>query len=338
MSSVPTLDELEAGIRSGDRVLLAQAITLVESRRDADRDKGRELLAHLANDGKTAHRVGISGVPGVGKSTLIEALGLRLVERGHRVAVLAVDPSSTLSGGSILGDKSRMNDLARSEQAFIRPSPSAATLGGVARRTREAMQLCEAAGFDVVLIETVGVGQSETSVADMVDIFVVLTLPGAGDELQGIKKGILERADIIAVNKADGERVDWAQASVADHEAALHYARSRSDHWTPQARAVSAQTGAGLDELWEAVLDHHRCLQDAGALDEKRREQRARWMWNTVEERLLDAFRFHPGVAEHLAAAEASVRSGERTPEEAAENLLALFLRESAGSGKPETS
>ena len=326
MAASPNLDELEAGVLRGDRVLLAQAITLVESGLEADRDRSRQLLARLAAHGKSAHRVGISGVPGVGKSTLIEALGLRLVERGQRVAVLAVDPSSTLSGGSILGDKSLMNALAQCDEAFIRPSPSAATLGGVARRTREALQLCEAAGFDVVLVETVGVGQSETSVADMVDLFVVLTLPGAGDELQGIKKGILEHADIIAVNKADGERVQLARASVADHAAALHDTRAEADHWTPCALAVSAQTGEGLDELWDLAQKHQRALSAAGVLEEKRRAQRARWMWNALEEILMDAFRAHPDVAAQLEAAQDRVRSGEQTPEETAEGLLGRFL------------
>ncbi len=326
MAAPPNLDTLEAGLLAGDPVLLAQAITLVESGRATDREASRELLARLAQKSGSAQRIGISGVPGVGKSTLIETLGLRLIERGLKVAVLAVDPSSTLSGGSILGDKSRMGALAQSEGAFIRPSPSAATLGGVARRTREAMELCEAAGFDVVLVETVGVGQSETSVADMVDLFLVLTLPGAGDELQGIKKGILEHADIIAVNKADGERVDLAKASVADHAAALHYASPESAHWTPCALAISAQTGDGLDELWELVQEHRRSLSEAGVLEEKRRAQRARWMWNTLEERLMDAFRDHPEVAARLEAAQESVRAGEQTPEEAADGLLSLFI------------
>ena len=326
MASSPSIDALEAGVLAGDPVLLARAITLVESRRTADRDMSRQLLSRLAQKTGSAQRIGISGVPGVGKSTLIETLGLRLIERGLTVAVLAVDPSSTLSGGSILGDKSRMGALAQSDGAFIRPSPSAATLGGVARRTREALELCEAAGFDVVLVETVGVGQSETSVADMVDLFLVLTLPGAGDELQGIKKGILEHADIIAVNKADGERVDLAKASVADHAAALHYTRADSDHWTPCALAISAQTGDGLDELWDLAQEHRRILNEAGVLTEKRREQRARWMWNALEERLMDAFRDHPEVAAQLEAAQARVRDGEQTPEEAAEQLLGLFL------------
>jgi len=326
MAPSPSLDALEAGVLAGDPVLLARAITLVESNRTADRDTSRQLLSRLAQKTGSAQRIGISGVPGVGKSTLIETLGLRLIERGLKVAVLAVDPSSTLSGGSILGDKSRMGALAQSDGAFIRPSPSAATLGGVARRTREALELCEAAGFDVVLVETVGVGQSETSVADMVDLFLVLTLPGAGDELQGIKKGILEHADIIAVNKADGERVELAKASVADHAAALHYARAESEHWTPCVLAVSAQTGEGLDELWDLAQEHRRSLSEVGVLEEKRRAQRARWMWNALEERLMDAFRDHPEVAAQLEAAQERVRGGEQTPEEAAEGLLGLFL------------
>ena len=325
MPKHPSIDELVQGLRGGDRVLLARAITLVESHRPEDQAAAAELLARLAPLIGGAHRVGISGVPGVGKSTLIEALGTRLVGEGHKIAVLAVDPSSTLSGGSIMGDKSRMTELARAEGAFIRPSPSAASLGGVARRTRETMQLCEAAGFDVVFIETVGVGQSETAVADMVDVFVVLTLPGAGDELQGIKKGILELADLIAVNKADGELAAAAVTAQRDHAAALRYARPRSPYWRPRAMAISARSGKGLEELWSAVQEHRTALLDAGVFEEHRRGQRARWMWSCIEERLLESFRTHPRVLARLGELEDAVRGGELAPEEAAERLLGEY-------------
>ncbi len=326
------LDQLVASVRTGDRVQLARAITLVESGLAADQELAQEVIERILPYTGEAIRVGISGVPGVGKSTFIEALGTRLVARGHQVAVLAVDPSSTLSGGSILGDKSRMPDLARAPEAFIRPSPSAATLGGVARRTRESMLLCEAAGFDVVLVETVGVGQSETAVADMVDFFLVLMLPGAGDELQGIKKGILELADLIAVNKADGEQQALARTAVRDYSATLRYARRRSNPWKPRAVAVSARTGTGIDELWEIVLEHRAVLTAAaeagepGGLQDRRTDQLARWMWSLVEERLLGDFRAHPGVSAHLEEVETAVREGRSTPAKAVRELF-LFLQ-----------
>ena len=330
-STTPDLDQLVASVRAGDRVQLARAITLIESGLAADQEIAREVLDRILPHTGGAIRVGISGVPGVGKSSFIEALGTGLVARGHRVAVLAVDPSSTLSGGSILGDKSRMPDLARAPEAFIRPSPSAASLGGVARRTRESMLLCEAAGFDVVLVETVGVGQSETAVADMVDFFLVLMLPGAGDELQGIKKGILELADLVAVNKADGEQLTLARAAVRDYSATLRYARPRSACWNPRAVALSARTGVGIDELWEIVLEHRAALAAAaeagepGGLEERRRDQLTRWMWSLVEERLLEDFRAHPGVSAKLEAVEMAVREGRSTPAKAVRELFELL-------------
>ena len=317
--------ELAAGVLAGDRARLARAITLIESTHAKDQPAAQALLAEVLPKTGGAHRVGISGPPGVGKSTLIEALGGHLVDGGHRVAVLAIDPSSTLTGGSILGDKSRMETLARRPEAFIRPSPSAATLGGVAQRTRESMLLCEAAGFDVVLVETVGVGQSETAVRDMVDTFVVLLLPGAGDELQGIKKGILEVGDILAVNKADGERVALARAAARDHSAALRYLRPRDEHWTPRTLTVSALTGAGIDELWTAVEEHWKALEDAGVLHERRNVQAERWMWSLIEERLSTAFRSHPEVEAQLAETIAAVKSGSLAPGAAAERLLSAF-------------
>ncbi|HYF55839.1 MAG TPA: methylmalonyl Co-A mutase-associated GTPase MeaB, partial [Salinarimonas sp.] len=270
---------------AGDRAALARAITLAESKRADRRAAARALLdAAMPHTGRAA-RVGITGVPGVGKSTTIDALGAMLSARGHRVAVLAVDPSSSRTGGSILGDKTRMARLAADPAAFVRPSPTSGTLGGVAARTRETMLLCEAAGFDVILVETVGVGQSETAVADLTDFFLVLMLPGAGDELQGIKKGILELADVIAVNKADdaGAR---ANAAAAEYRAALHILAPSSGIWSPPVLTVSGLTGQGLDELWAKVLDHRARLEAAGELHAKRRAQDLKWMWALVHERL----------------------------------------------------
>lgn len=322
--------DLAEGVLAGDRTRLARAITAVESTRPRDAAVAQAILAEVLPRTGGAHRVAISGVPGAGKSTLIEALGTRLCDRGMRVAVLAVDPSSTLSGGSILGDKSRMDTLARHPGAFIRPSPSAATLGGVARRTRETMLLVEAAGFDVVLVETVGVGQSETAARGMVDTFVVLLLPGAGDELQGIKKGILEVGDVLAVNKADGERVGLARAAARDHAAALRYLRPGDGHgsWTPRTLTVSAQTGDGIDELWTTIAEHRQALVDGDQLEAQRNAQAERWMWSLVEERLMESFRGHPGVAAKLQGAVEAVRNGSRPATEAAEALLARFLGE----------
>jgi LAO/AO transport system kinase len=320
--------ELEAyvrGIQQADRGILARAITLVESRKPEDMELAQELLVRLLPQTGQAVRVGITGVPGVGKSTFIDALGTQLIEEGHRVAVLAVDPSSSVSGGSILGDKSRMPRLAADEEAFIRPSPSALSLGGVTRRTRETMLLCEAAGFDVVLVETVGVGQSETMVADMVDFFLVLVLAGAGDELQGIKKGIIELADLVAVNKADGDNLDRAMAAKQDYAAALRYLGARATPWEPRVVTVSAQTGAGLHELWGLVEEHRHLLTASGELEERRRRQLGHWMWSLIDERLLEAFRAHPEVKKRLAELERAVVEGSVTPTRAATELLAAF-------------
>lgn len=316
---------LAEGVLAGNRTQLARAITLVESMRAQDAPVAQAMLAHLMPHTGGAHRIGISGVPGAGKSTLIEALGVRLVDEGHRVAVLAIDPSSTLSGGSILGDKSRMERLAKRMEAFIRPSPSAATLGGVAQRTRETMLIVEAAGFDVVLVETVGVGQSETAVRGMVDTFVVLLIPGAGDELQGIKKGILEVGDILAVNKADGDRAALARMAARDHAAALQYLRPRDDHWTPKTLTISAATGAGLDELWRIIGEHKAALESAGALEGQRNAQAERWMWSLIEERLMRAFRDHKGVRGALESTVRAVRAGEKPAGAAATSLLEIF-------------
>ncbi|MEE8277233.1 MAG: methylmalonyl Co-A mutase-associated GTPase MeaB [Thermoanaerobaculia bacterium] len=322
-----TVDGYVEGVRQGDRSVLARAITLIESRRSDRQSMALETLARLLPATEGASRGGITGVPGVGKSTLIDALGMRLIEQNHRVAVLAVDPSSSLSGGSILGDKSRMPRLAAEPRAFIRPSPSAASLGGVARRTREAMLLCEAAGYDVVLVETIGVGQSETVVADMVDFFLVLMLSGAGDQLQGIKKGILELADGVAVTKAD-DSADRVKTALSEYRAAMRYQRPRSPSWRPRVLAVSARTGQGLDELWALVEEHREALSATGELEEMRREQRRRALWRQIDERLLEAFRSHRSVRQRLEEAEKAVLDGSRTPSQAASELIGAFRAE----------
>jgi len=320
--------QMAEGIRAGDRTLLARAITLVESQRADHRALAQELLTTLLPETGGAQRIGVTGVPGVGKSTFLDSFGMFLVERGHKVAVLTVDPSSSLTGGSILGDKARMNRLAQSDSAFIRPSPSGTTLGGVTRRTRESMLLCEAAGFDVVLVETVGVGQSETMVADMVDFFLVLMLPGAGDELQGIKKGILELADVIAVNKADGDNLGRANAAQADYSAALHYLRAKSALWQPQALSISGLTGQGLEQLWGIVQAHRKALIDGEQFDENRSNQQKNWMWAQIEERLLSSFRAHAKVAAALPAIEQAIADGSLPPSIAADQLLETFTNQ----------
>jgi len=318
-----TLDAYERGVRGRDRAVLARAITLIESRQESDAGLAQELLGRLLPATGHAHRVGITGVPGVGKSTFVDAMGMFLVGRGHRVAVLAIDPSSTLSGGSILGDKTRMARLSLEPRAFIRPSPSGATPGGIARRTRETMLLCEAAGFDVVFVETVGVGQGETAVADMVDFFLVLALPGSGDELQGIKKGVLELADAIAVNKSDGEGANRARMALGDLKAALRYLPRKRASWLPRALAISGLTGAGLQELWAVVEEHRATLTTTGELAALRSEQQRAWMWSLIVERLERNFRTNPRVAARLPAVEADVVGGRTTPTAAAETLLA---------------
>ncbi len=327
-----TVDDLAAGILGRNAALLARAITLVESVNPDHRRQARELLQRVLPNTGRAHRIGVTGVPGVGKSTAIEAFGLFLTARGHRVAVLAVDPSSKRSGGSILGDKTRMEGLSSDPNAFIRPSPSAGTLGGVARATRETMLLCEAAGYDVILVETVGVGQSETVVADMVDVFLVLMLPGAGDELQGIKKGILELADIIAVNKADGDNKLRASQAARDYRNALHIMTPVSKAWSPQVLTMSAVTGDNLDQLWGALKTHREALDSCGELEDKRRGQRLRWMWSMVEDSLFEALRTHPRVEALLPEIEAGVRDGRLDPTLAGERLLAAFLDGGGGA------
>ncbi|MEO8844740.1 MAG: methylmalonyl Co-A mutase-associated GTPase MeaB [Kofleriaceae bacterium] len=320
-----SLDEYESGVRACDRGVLARAVTLVESREPNDAVLAQELLLRLLPATGGARRVGITGVPGVGKSTFIDELGVRLIGAGKKVAVLAIDPTSQLSGGSILGDKTRMQRLAVAPEAFIRPSPSGLTSGGVARRTRETMLLCEAAGFDVVLVETVGVGQGETAVADMVDFFLVLVLPGAGDELQGIKKGVFELADALAVNKADGDGAAKARIALSDLRSALRYLPRRRESWPPRALAISGLTGLGLDELWTAIEEHHAVISASGELVTMRADQQRIWMWSLIRERLELAFRANPAIAAALPRLEAAVAAGEVTSTAAADELLATF-------------
>jgi LAO/AO transport system kinase len=320
-----SLDAYERGVRACDRGVLAQAVTLVESRDADDAALAQALLNRLLPATGGAHRVGITGVPGVGKSTFIDELGMRLLGRGKRVAVLAIDPSSQVSGGSILGDKTRMARLSLEERAFIRPSPSSLSPGGVARRTRETMLLCEAAGFDAVLVETVGVGQGETAVADMVDFFLVLVLPGSGDELQGIKKGVFELADTLAVNKADGDGANRAKLALSDLKSALRYLPRRRASWHTRAIAISGQTGAGLDELWAIVDEHHAALRASGELAALRADQQRLWMWALIRDQLETRFRRHPGVVAQLGRLEAAVQAGALSSTAAADELLAAF-------------
>ena len=322
-----SVEAYQRGVLAADRGVLAQAITLIESRDDEDGVLAQALLTRLLPHTGKARRVGITGVPGVGKSTFVDALGMKLLEHGSKVAVLAIDPTSSISGGSILGDKTRMARLSVAPNAFIRPSPSGLTPGGIARRTRETMLLCEAAGFDVVLVETVGVGQGETAVAEMVDFFLVLMLPGAGDELQGIKKGVLELADLIAVNKADGDGANRARVALGDLKAALRYVPRKRGEWEPQAIAISGMTGEGIDALWAIVGEHRSALEKSGGLTELRHEQQRSWMWSLITERLEHSFRHHPEVERRLPELEVEVRAGRMTPTTAADALLAIFAR-----------
>ncbi len=322
-----TVDEYERGVLGGDRGTLARAVTLIESRAEADAALARELLHRLLPRTGEAHRIGITGVPGVGKSTFIDELGMRLLAAGKRVAVLAIDPTSQLTGGSILGDKTRMQRLALDPRAFVRPSPSGLSPGGVARRTRETMLLCEAAGFDVLLVETVGVGQGETAVADMVDFFLVLALPGAGDELQGIKKGVFELADALVVNKADGDGERRAKLALSDLRSALRYLPRKRQSWQPRALAVSGLTGLGLGELWSSIEEHRALLSSTRELAELRAAQQRTWMWALIRERLEDAFRKHPAVASALPGFERAVEAGTTTSSAAADALLDAFTR-----------
>ena len=323
------------GVLAGERRAVAKAITLLESRRPDHVELASRVLEKLVPESGRSIRVGISGPPGVGKSSAIETLGLQLIEKGQRVAVLAVDPSSPLSGGSILGDKTRMAELARCERAFIRPSPSGGTLGGVAHRTREAVVVCEAAGFDVVLVETVGVGQSEAEVASMVDFFCVLLQPGAGDELSGIKRGALELADALVVTKADGETCEAALRTQADYTQAVHLLRPKSESWITPVLSTSARTGAGIAELWGTVLRHRHQMTLTGELEARRRTQARAWLWRLVRDDLEASFRSDANVTALLAELEAWVEERTLTAPEAARRLLEAFAGAGRAGAKP---
>ena len=322
--AAPEVRAAQAAIRAGDRRALARAITAIESTRADRHAHGQALLDGLLADTGFAVRVGLTGPPGVGKSTFIEALGLHLLEGGARVAVLAVDPSSPVTGGSILGDKTRMERLAQDARAFIRPSPSGGALGGVAGRTREALLLCEAAGFDVVLVETVGIGQSEVAVRAMVDFFAVLLQPGAGDELQGIKKGALELADALVVNKADGEQRALAERTRGEYEQALQLLRARA----PRVLVASAASGEGIEEFWACVREHRATLEKSGELAARRRAQAKAWMWTLLREGLTQNFHAHKKAAARAATLEAQVEANQITPVAAARELLEVFRDE----------
>jgi LAO/AO transport system kinase len=318
---------LAEAVKSGDRRALARAITLIESTRGDHRATANELLEQLMPHSGKSMRLGISGAPGVGKSTFIEALGNHVIDQGHRVAVLTVDPSSAISGGSILGDKTRMETLSRRREAYIRPSPAGRVLGGVARRSREALLLCEAAGFDVIIVETVGVGQSETKVAEMTDMFVLLLQPGGGDELQGIKRGIMELADLVLFNKADGELEKLAARSAAEYRHALRLLHPRSPHWQVEVRTCSAIQGDGIAEAWDVVLQHQQALAEGGELQQRRAGQARAWMWAEVQSSLIADLREDPRVRECLPDLEAAAAEGRLPAAAAAERLLDTYLK-----------
>ena len=319
-------EALAKGVLEGNRRALARAITLVESTRDDQRASASALLERLIPHAGNSIRLGISGVPGVGKSTFVEALGNHVIDAGHRVAVLTVDPSSAISGGSILGDKTRMELLSRRSEAYIRPSPAGDTLGGVTRRSREALILCEAAGFDVIIVETVGVGQSETKVADMTDMFVLLLLPGAGDELQGIKRGIMELADLILINKADDDLLALAGRTATDYRGALTLLHPRSANWKVEVQTCSARDGVGIAEAWEVALSHREMLDASGEFTARRAAQSRGWMWSEVSDNLITALQSDPQVREQIPALEAAASEGRIPPTVAARQLLEIFL------------
>ncbi len=329
-SSIPrrkrlSVDEYVAGVLAGDRNIVAQTITLVESNAQTHFDLGQEVLRQLIPYTGNSIRVGITGVPGAGKSTFIEALGLHLCEQGHKVAVLAVDPSSTVTRGSILGDKTRMEQLSRDLRAFIRPSPSSGTLGGVARKSRETILVCEAAGFDVILVETVGVGQSETTVRSMVDFFLLLMIAGAGDELQGIKKGIMELADALLVNKADGDNRIRAYAARADYNRALHYLAPATEGWRTKAYVCSALTGEGINAIWNVISEFRQHITASGVLEKRRQRQTLDWVYSMVEEHLRASFFSHAGVGSIRADIEEAVVNGHIPPTVAAQMLIKKY-------------
>jgi LAO/AO transport system kinase len=326
-AAITDASRIAQSLRSGDRATLSRAITLIESKRADHRAKAAALMQELLPAPGKAVRVGITGAPGVGKSTTIDALGTLLTAQGHKVAVLAVDPSSRRTGGSILADKTRMARLANDTRAFIRPSPASGTLGGVAAKTRETMLLCEAGGYDVVLVETVGVGQSEIAVADMTDFFLALMLPGAGDELQGLKKGVVELADMIAVNKADGDNVVRAKAAAAEYRAALHILTPRSPNWMPPVVTYSALTGDGIADLWKHILDHRETLSASGEIAARRGEQQVKWMWTMLEEQLFAPLRSDRTVRAALPRIEADVAAGRLAVNAAVEQIADMLRR-----------
>lgn len=322
--NLPSAD-LVRGVRSGDRATLARAITMIESKRADHRKTAHHLVQELLPLTGKAVRLGITGAPGVGKSTTIDVLGTYLTGKGHKVAVLAVDPSSTRTGGSILGDKTRMAQLASDPRAFVRPSPSSGTLGGVAAKTRETMLVCEAAGYDVVVVETVGIGQSETAVADMTDFFLVLMLPGAGDELQGLKKGIVELADMVAINKSDGDNIERARLAAAEYRAALNILVPRSASWSPPVITYSALAGNGIAELWAQVIAHREKMTGSGELMARRREQQVKWMWTMLDERLTSRLRSDASVRVRLRQMEGQVAAGKLAPTLAVEEIAKIL-------------
>jgi LAO/AO transport system kinase len=322
-----TVSTLTKGVLAGERRALSKAITLIESTRDEHRAQAEQIIdALMPHTGKTI-RLGLTGIPGVGKSTLIESFGLYLLEQGHRPAILAVDPSSPVTGGSILGDKTRMEMLSRDARAFIRPSPSSCTLGGVARRTREAMLLCEAAGHDVILIETVGVGQSETAVAGMVDLFMLLVAPGAGDELQGIKKGIVELADMVVVTKADGDLADAAKRAARDYSNALHLIGRVDEQGNVPVVSCSATTRKGIDLVWNGVLEHVNAAKKNGSFEQRRGRQAKAWMWDEITETLISDFKNDPNIARNIKEYETLVENGTMAPGVAVQKLVGIFKR-----------
>lgn len=331
MSERPSLEELKQGVISGDRGSLSQAITLAESRRADDQELAQELIAELLPRTGSARRVGLTGVPGAGKSTAIEALGLWLIEQGHKVAVLVIDPSSSRTGGSILGDKTRMQELSMNPDAYIRPSPTGGVLGGVARKTREAMLLCEAAGFDVVIVESVGVGQSEAELAELVDCLCLLLVPGAGDELQGIKRGIMEMADLIVVNKADGDRIPLAKRARGDYRHALRMLPPSTQGWETPVLIASSTEGTGLAEVWETIEKHRALLDETGLLEQRRLSQQQKWLSSMIEEAVLNAFHSRSGVEAAIAEAERLVAEEKITVPQATLDVI-----EAAGLNPPD--
>jgi len=316
---------LAAAIRKGDRRALARAITLIESTRADHRAAAGELLEALMPQTGNSTRIGISGAPGVGKSTFIEALGNHLIDAGHKVAILAVDPSSAISGGSILGDKTRMETLSRRDEAYIRPSPAGTTLGGVTRRSRETLLLCEAAGFDIIIVETVGVGQSETRVADMTDMFVLLLQPGGGDQLQGIKRGIMELADLVLINKADDDLKSLATQSASEYRDALQLLRPRSAGWKVAVKICSARDKVGIDEAWDVMAKHQEALIKNGELQPRRAEQARTWMWSEVQDSLVADLKSDAAVQERIPELEAAASEGRISAAKAAELLLQTY-------------